>query len=382
MTASEYSSVAAAAAIASQDDSCFFFDDTSTLLSSSDDDDDDDEDEEEEDDHDIGKRSSLSSSSSEDWDSLTVDNVLQPPVWSHDLKTVSFTSLTSLEDYLMQCQDVIQQELVLHDYNTFSSFVTFYEDYQKYRKEKEIEKETIELNGNEKSKTSASFLDFVNKYENLKEETGSLSCVGLSSSLITRVGQLQGGKFAGSIALVSCEEVVKDVGSYSIDSPNNLKEHVMVAVKISLRDSGRERIGFILMDPGYHVARPVVIMLDAKYPHTGWFVQSQSASMVKEYCYDVIDDRFLAWNVKETRKGVTSSYSNLIFIKKQFESYLCITKKRSLLYAFKSYVIRDRKGPVAGVYCWLRSHTITLFYPGREDNEEKINVKFPLEGKK
>jgi hypothetical protein len=348
-------------------DDCFL-DDTSTLLSSSDTESEDEDDEEEE----QNGRSS-SSSSDDDWDALTVDSVLQPPIWSHDLKLTSFSSLTALEDYLMQLQDVVQQELVRHDYNTFTSFVGFYQDYMKYKSnEREIENAGMK---------HGSFLNFVNKYDNLKEETGSLSCVGLSESLIAKVGRLLGGRFEGHVSLVSCEEVVKDVGSYSIDSPNNLKEHVMIAMKICLRDEGRDRSGFILMDPGYHVARPVVIMLDNKYPHTGWFVQSHSKSIVKEYCYDVIDDRFLAWNVKETRRGVTTSYSNLIFVKKQFESFLSITKKRSLLYAFKSYVIRDRKGPIAGIYCWLRSQSITLFYPGKKDPEEKINVKFPIEGK-
>jgi len=222
----------------------------------------------------------------------------------------------------------------------------------------------------------------VNKYKNLEEEFGGLSCVGLSTSIIAKVDQVFGGKISDKIALVSCEEVVKDVGSYSIDSPNNLKEHVMVALKIVLPDEvkrGRVREGYVLMDPGYHVSRPVVVMKDGKYPHTGWFVPNQSKSLQKEYLYEVIDDRFLSWNVRETRRGVTNSWSNLIFIQKQFDSSLSITKKRSLLYAFKSYVIRDRKGPIAGVYCWLRSHSVTLFYPTGHDEPEKVNVKFPME---
>jgi len=341
------------------------FDDTSTLLSSSED---EDEDEEKED-----KDRGSSSSEEDEWDSLTVDNVLQPPVWGHDLKSISFSSLTSLEEFLIQSQDVIQQELVRHDYNTFSSFVTFYSDYQKYVR-------TERNDGQNKP----SFLDFVNKYKNLEEEFGGLSCVGLSTSIIAKVDQVFGGKISDKIALVSCEEVVKDVGSYSIDSPNNLKEHVMVALKIALPDEvkrGRVREGYVLMDPGYHVSRPVVVMKDGKYPHTGWFVTNQSKSLQKEYLYEVIDDRFLSWNVRETRRGVTNSWSNLIFIQKQFNSSLSITKKRSLLYAFKSYVIRDRKGPIAGVYWWLRSHSVTLFYPTGHDESEKVNVKFPMEGK-
>jgi len=129
------------------------------------------------------------------------------------------------------------------------------------------------------------------------------------------------------------------------------------------------------MDPGYHVSRPVVIMKDQKYPHTGWFIQSKTSSMTKEYCYDIIDEHFLSWTVRETRNGMAKQWANLIFIKKNFERPLSITKKRSLLYAFKSYVVRDRKGPIAGIYCCIRSHSITLFY-NREG--EKVQVKFPI----
>jgi len=293
--------------------------------------------------------------STNSWDHLTVDDVLDTPVWNDDLKVANFASLTSLEDFVMRTQDVIQQELLTHDYNTFTPFAQFYKDYRK-------------------ASERQSFLHFVTGYSNLTEEKGSLSCVGLSLSLIERVRKLD-SKYADCITLVSCEEVVKDVGSYTINSPNNLKEHVMVAMKIGLEE---KRDGFILMDPGYHVSRPVVIMKDQKYPHTGWFIQSKTSSMTKEYCYDIIDEHFLSWTVRETRNGMAKQWTNLIFIKKNFERALTITKKRSLLYAFKSYVVRDRKGPIAGIYCCIRSHSITVFY-NREG--EKVQVKFPITGR-
>lgn len=120
-------------------------------------------------------------------------------------------------------------------------------------------------------------------------------------------------------------------------------------------------------------------MSDKLYPHTSWFVQSESESMKKEYCYEMKLDQFVTWTVMETRRGSKDPqvYSNLIFIQKRFENILTITKKRSLFFAFKSYVIRDRKGVIAGIYSQLRNNSITLFYP---KDDQKFQIKFPVSG--
>jgi hypothetical protein len=118
-------------------------------------------------------------------------------------------------------------------------------------------------------------------------------------------------------------------------------------------------------------------MSDKRYPHTNWFIQSENNSIRKEYCYEV-KDQFVTWTVRETRNGETRVYSNLIFISKKFENLLTVTKKRNLFYAFKTYVIRDRKGVIAGIYSWLRTNSITLFYP---KDDHKFQIKFPVSGK-
>lgn len=120
-------------------------------------------------------------------------------------------------------------------------------------------------------------------------------------------------------------------------------------------------------------------MIDKAYPHTGWFVQSETGSLKKEYCYEAKSEQFVTWTVRETRKGASHDYSNLIFIQKRFENILTITKKRSLFFAFKSYVIRDRKGVIAGAYSWLRTSSITLFYP---KDDHKFQIKFPVSGER
>ncbi|CAG2122883.1 unnamed protein product, partial [Medioppia subpectinata] len=63
------------------------------------------------------------------------------------------------------------------------------------------------------------------------------------------------------------------------------------------------------------------------------------------------------------------------YVKRQFAKCLTITEKRSLIYLLKSLVIRNRKGPVAGLYCWIESKCLTLFY---EDNGKRVQKKIDI----
>ena len=187
------------------------------------------------------------------WDELTVDRVLDEPVWSEDLPVASFASLIEFESFIIRCQDVIQKQMVAHDYNTISPFNKFYQSFRKSGKE--------------------GLVDFVSGYgEDLVEQEDSLSCVGLTTILIQELQRAE-KQYSHCFAHVSCEEVIKDVGAYSIGSPNNLKEHVIVAVRISLappRAGEQRRSGFVLMDPGYHVARARFVLLISASLLWGW----------------------------------------------------------------------------------------------------------------
>lgn len=130
-----------------------------------------------------------------------------------------------------------------------------------------------------------------------------------------------------------------------MESPNNVKEHVLTCIRININN---KRSGFVLLDPGYHVSRPIIVMNDGLYPHTSWFLQSSNPKAVKEYCYQVINDQFIAWKVKETRNGCLDEWANLIYVKRAFAKCLTITEKRSVIFSLKSLVVRNRKGPVAG----------------------------------
>lgn len=99
------------------------------------------------------------------------------------------------------------------------------------------------------------------------------TCVGLSLELMKELFVLE-ERFPGLIEklfLVSCEECVDDVSSYTSELPNpydSEKEHVLVALKINIAG----RLGIILLDPGYHIGRVITIMKDCYYPQTGKYL--------------------------------------------------------------------------------------------------------------
>ena len=49
------------------------------------------------------------------------------------------------------------------------------------------------------------------------------------------------------------------------DTHTSEKEHVVVALNFKLG----LRVGVLILDSGYHVAHPVVVMKDGLHPHTG-----------------------------------------------------------------------------------------------------------------
>lgn len=74
--------------------------------------------------------------------------------------------------------------------------------------------------------------------------------------------------------VVSYEKDIGNVNRYieyvstpTPDTRTSEKEHVVIALNIELEG----RIGVLILDTGYHVARPVIVMEDGLYPHTGMF---------------------------------------------------------------------------------------------------------------
>jgi len=166
------------------------------------------------------------------------------------------------------------------------------------------------------------------------------------------------------------------VSAATPDTHTSEKEHVVIALKIDLNG----RTGVLLMDTGYHVASPVVVMQDELHPHTGWFKPGGTQKSHRLYNYTLHPSgRYVLWNVKETRHGVEECESALIYIHQAFQSPIDCTERRNLVYNFKSLLKRDARGNViAGVYFGLKpidQGNFSLFY---QDDNKQVDLKIPF----
>lgn len=329
--------------------------------------DDSDSDSDLDDDDDDGQSSSSNELDSSNW---TISSMLELPVWKHSLAPLRFDTNEQFDVFCKELQDILRQQMSRYTYNTFGSFVYFCRQFTAAR-----------------AQQPDLALDHFFASFRARLLPNALSCVGLSMILLEQLRQRLADKYVGLAAAlgpVSCEEFVKDVGSYTLHSANALKEHVLLAICIQFQG----RSGYILLDPGYHVAQPVVVMQDNQYPHSGWFVHSQQGAGQKSFCYQLVANQLVTWTVRESvttfladqplQQKPKREYCNLIHVKQLFANSVAICEKRSYLYSFKSYVIRNHSGSIAGFYCYLRTGLITFFYPD-EKSGERVQRKYTVD---
>jgi len=282
---------------------------------------------------------------------------LPKPEWGSEPEHLEFSSLVTFQFFLQELKMILAAELESHPYNTFGSFIDFYDAFLKQ---------------------SQPFEDFYQSYEpTILQE--SLSCVGLGCSLIDSMKASLCNCYPGlkcALFIASCEEVVLDVDTYTTFSPpassTSVKEHVLVVLRVKVE--GRE--GYIVLDPGYHVNIPVIVMSDGKYPNTGWFLLSETSKVKKEYNY-AVDSNYIKWYVKETRGGKVKSWTNLIYSEKKFLSYISVSEKRNLVFNFRTLVARDERQPVAGFYCNFEGdEKFTFFFNDESYNRQEVKIPF------
>lgn len=146
----------------------------------------------------------------------------------------------------MHLQKVLEEQ----NYNTIGNFLTFYQAY--------------------KQSTGSNVLEFFQTYTP-KISSKKYTCVGLAFELWLRLQKLESlypdlGKY---LYVVSCEENIESLVEYStrLDSASTTleKEHILLCLKFEIEG----RLGVLLCDPGYHVARVVTVMADKAFPNTG-----------------------------------------------------------------------------------------------------------------
>ncbi|PSN34503.1 hypothetical protein C0J52_13399 [Blattella germanica] len=254
------------------------------------------------------------------------------PSWGSPKSVLRVSSVERYEDLASSVELTVQQLLQAHNYNSVGNLIRFYEEFRASRE--------------------TNLAHFYRTY--LPPITPEhYTCVGLALELLRRLSNLE-SKFPGltnRLYLASCEESIEDVEGYVREEPCKVsveKEHVLVALRVEV--AGRP--GMLLLDPGYHVARVITVMADCLYPHTGWFMQSDEPHCRKEYHYSLtLDSRYVVWRDRETRNGLESISTAVVFVGRPFLCPITVTERRNLVYNFRSLLSRDTKGHlIAGIY--------------------------------
>lgn len=302
------------------------------------------------------------------------DRPLPYPTWGGVARRLFIDSMERFETLVERLTECVRRQLTDHCYNTIGNFLTFHESFRRRA---------------DGSQTLESFFRGYRPPITARHHT----CVGLGLDLMERILALRSHypDIASALFLSSCEEDIGNVHRYvtlsaaaTPDRRTSEKEHVVVTLLVEL--DGRQ--GVLLLDPGYHVAAPVVVMKDQLAPHTGWFKPGGTQRSRRTYNYTLHPSgRYVEWNVRETRRGVEECESALIYIHQAFLAPVECTERRNLVYNFKSLLRRDADGRVvAGVYFAikaLRRGHFSLFYVDEATQRQvdfKVSIDAVLEG--
>ncbi|XP_040170284.1 uncharacterized protein LOC120904398 [Anopheles arabiensis] len=292
------------------------------------------------------------------------------PKWSaRPVTPFVVDKLWQYEDLIGLIETKLQRMLEETHYNTANNFVDFYRAYRGAHR-----------HGRGELRTHFQHYTIpINRRHHM--------CVSLAMEIVSRIAEHH-PDIARLFYLVSCEEALDETDSYIQHCEENgieyagstlEKEHAMVAMKIVV--GGRE--GVLILDPGYHVARAVTVMKDQKYPHTGWFTQSDEPHCKREYSYALHDlsSDYITWTERMTRGAKQQYEESLVYVARPYRTAIDVTVRRNLVYNFRSLLSRDAKGRVcAGLYFPVvpnpHDAQVTLFYDNANGTQVKQKCKF------
>ncbi|KAG1652106.1 hypothetical protein GQR58_026531 [Nymphon striatum] len=271
---------------------------------------------------------------------------------------VVFNSFEEFMNIYDKLRIIIRRQLCEERYSTVHNLIQFYADYLLHSCPDDFEN---------------FFLDYKPGliYDNF-------SCTGLALDLWNRISSSKLSFLAPSIGkslyLASSEEIITNVDLYCSYNPPNAfgveKEHVLLCLKILL--TGRS--GYVLLDPGYHIRCPIIVMDDGQYPQsTGvsetdiddWYLQNTTNKCRKEYKYaNHHSKQYVKWIIREIRNGHAKIINNLIHCGNAFMSPLDVVERRNLVFNFKNLIARNEHGIYAGLYFVMKKNSsFVLFYP-------------------
>lgn len=262
-----------------------------------------------------------------------VDHLIPGAEWSDPLPEANFATLCQFERSLALWKETFHQFQLEHNYNSFAMINDLYQTFRQ---------------------SGQDFVSCFEQYQVPTADTSAMACIGDSIKLMEKLVQTD-PQFGFHFRLVSCQEWVSDGEpntsgaslDYDLDQARNLKHHALPCLKFVLSSSDRQ--GYVLLETGHHMFTPVVVMRDAIYPHTGWFMPPANRKVHKEHCYQ-LKEPFIEWNVRLLNKSTGAllhQYHSVLHVARQYCN-ATVGLKRSILCSIKSYCIR-RPDRLAGV---------------------------------
>ncbi|KAK3874757.1 hypothetical protein Pcinc_020321 [Petrolisthes cinctipes] len=317
----------------------------------------------------------------EDWceGEWPTDRALPLPRWGCARPDLTFSSLQDFTTFLNCLTPHLHDTLTKHCYDTLSNFINFCESYIWWR---------------EGMERGAGLDQFYHDYDP-PLLPGRHTCVGLTCLLQSRLSSLE-PRYPGikdATYKVSCEEEVEQVEWYcegEVPPYTCEKEHVLVCVRVRIAG----RVGVVLLDPGYHVGVPVVVMEDGTAPQSGPVPGSSSRpGLTRTYHYLswAANPGYVTWNVTtQPKDGPATHHVSLIHVARPFLSHVDVAERRNLAYPFKTLVARDPSGVLTcGLYfplrhpdqahvtlfsCNMRCKVLLSYFLGHSEHDERVEA--------
>lgn len=275
--------------------------------------------------------------------------VCETPVFGKSpIKTVNFESVREFKTAHNLIQNALEEVVENLNHNTVERFVQFYYDYSqgslKYLTDFFAEYRPMYISGTGKEYLCISALERVAK--KLK-----FTYPDIEGSLF-----LAGGEKDVSQQFVTFVTVENSADylyrSYKGTPDVTYFEHMLGIMKISIGSKAeKKRNGYILLEASLGRTNPIVVMEDKKDPHTG-FLPSGRNKVPFEYVVLPDNKDFILTVPKMTSTTDNSSiiYPYIIFVGKQYCSFLDTTAKYEVLSTKKEVLRRNLQGTVRGGY--------------------------------
>ncbi|KAI5749657.1 hypothetical protein M8J76_009047 [Diaphorina citri] len=253
------------------------------------------------------------------------------PVWGEGEGAMELTSESELEDLIERIGQIHREVLENIHYNSVDNYLQFYEDYKR------------------------SGLDFHTFYAGYRPTfRPHENCIGLAIEVLERLHthltprwpHLARYTYLASCWMdISAEWINQVEGKITeeIDTrglPRSGLQHVLGALQINVQG----RRGYILIDQGFALESPIVLMLDGMHPHNH-IVQRNDFDNFNEY--KLIGKDLVHWRIFRN-STVQILEQHLINVKRPYCSFLSITEKRDLVRPLRSMVRTNRRGQIEG----------------------------------